>query len=358
MPTRDEIEKELERVCRSEGFARSRRLCRFLRYVVDETLKGRDKGLKGYSIGLAVFDRRKDFDPVADSIVRVEAQRLRQALTLYYHDAGRNDPLRIDVPKGGYVPLFKVQHHENLKKVNTDKYCASIMVLPMENLSGDAAQDYFAMGLMRELASSLGAYKELEVISSRTGETPRDLIEGKKTNCARFLLSGSTRISEQSIHVTVELIDAASSIQVWTNRYTRARSAEDLFTIQQQIADDIALHVADRYGGAINRALVGEGRLQTKRDLGSYEAVLLLHEYNKDPSTHIYYDALDALEAAVKEHSEDAMAWAALSELVTDGYSVWGVSDDKESVLAAARRYADKAVSLDPTNEYGFFSQG
>jgi TolB-like protein len=78
-----------------------------LRYLVDETLAGRADGLKGYSLGLAVFSHDGKFEPQSDSVVRLEARRLRRDLDSYYVDDGARDPVRISIPKGHYVPHFK-----------------------------------------------------------------------------------------------------------------------------------------------------------------------------------------------------------------------------------------------------------
>ena len=76
----------------------------FLRYVVEATLGGQGNRLKEYTIAVEVFGRDDSFDPQTNSLVRVEAGRLRRTLTLYYLTHGRDDPLRIEIPKGRYVP--------------------------------------------------------------------------------------------------------------------------------------------------------------------------------------------------------------------------------------------------------------
>ena len=77
-----------------------------LRHVVEETLAGRQDGLKEYSLGLAVFHRAPDYDPRNDAIVRVQASQLRKRLASYYEHEGSSSTLHIDLPRGGYVPAF------------------------------------------------------------------------------------------------------------------------------------------------------------------------------------------------------------------------------------------------------------
>src|SRR5579872_6448121 len=102
-----EIRSQLERILRSRAFIQSHRIRRFLQFIVEESLLGQPHRLKEYLIGLEVFDRREAFDPRVDSIVRVEARRLRNKLDEYYRTEGRDDHVRILLRKGSYMPVFE-----------------------------------------------------------------------------------------------------------------------------------------------------------------------------------------------------------------------------------------------------------
>ena len=82
-------------------------LCRFLRYVVEETLAGRGGNIKEYSLGLEVFHRGESFDPRLDPIVRVQARNLRIRLARFYDGPGASLPVRIELPKRTYIPVFR-----------------------------------------------------------------------------------------------------------------------------------------------------------------------------------------------------------------------------------------------------------
>jgi hypothetical protein len=101
-----EVRRQLRRIVESDIFRRSTQMERFLTLAVDRALSGRNEELKEYSLGRDVFKRGEDYDPRTDSIVRVEAQRLRRKLREYYQEQGRNDPVIITLPPGGYVPVF------------------------------------------------------------------------------------------------------------------------------------------------------------------------------------------------------------------------------------------------------------
>ncbi|KAA0121890.1 hypothetical protein CIW48_21320 [Methylobacterium sp. P1-11] len=86
----------------------SERNRRFLAFVVHETLCGRSERIKAYAIGVDVFGRGPCFDPSTDPIVRIEATRIRTALAAYYEGPGANDPFRIVLRPGSYIPEFEL----------------------------------------------------------------------------------------------------------------------------------------------------------------------------------------------------------------------------------------------------------
>src|SRR5438445_362199 len=91
---------------RDRCLANSSQGSRLLRFVVERTLEGRADEIKESVLGVEVFGR-PSFDPRTDPIARVEASRLRQRLTSYYEGEGRQDTVRIILPKGSYVPIFE-----------------------------------------------------------------------------------------------------------------------------------------------------------------------------------------------------------------------------------------------------------
>jgi tetratricopeptide (TPR) repeat protein len=101
------VRRQLERILGSAGFARNERLSRFLRFVVENHLEGRDQELKESVLGVQIFGRPPDYDSKRDAVVRTEAGRLRARLSEYYLGEGKDDALLIELPKGGYVPAFR-----------------------------------------------------------------------------------------------------------------------------------------------------------------------------------------------------------------------------------------------------------
>jgi hypothetical protein len=102
-----------QRVVSGAHFARSTLLTRFLLFVVAETLEGREAEITEHQIGVNVFDRRPGYSTIEDNIVRTYARQLRKRLADFFGGEGSSEPLRIDIPLGGYVPVFvpASEHH-------------------------------------------------------------------------------------------------------------------------------------------------------------------------------------------------------------------------------------------------------
>ncbi len=103
---RADIDSQLARILASPAFARSPRSTEFLRFCVERGAGDEAPHLKETTIAVEVFHRPPDYDPKTDPIVRVHARRVREKLALYYRTEGNADPVRIELPKGQYVPQF------------------------------------------------------------------------------------------------------------------------------------------------------------------------------------------------------------------------------------------------------------
>ena len=78
-----------------------------LKYFVNQTLAGKGRDIKDDMVAVEVFGRGQDFDQTVDPIVKIQTDILRRAVVRYHETTGKNDPIRIDIPKGTYVPVFK-----------------------------------------------------------------------------------------------------------------------------------------------------------------------------------------------------------------------------------------------------------
>lgn len=110
-PTRTELLEQLDRIVSSNHFRNSKRYPSFLRFIVEHTVAEDTEVLKERNLGTEVFGRPSDYDTNADPIVRVTAGEVRKRIAQYYHTAGHEDEVRIDLPLGSYVPHFYPSSH-------------------------------------------------------------------------------------------------------------------------------------------------------------------------------------------------------------------------------------------------------
>jgi len=100
------IREQLDKMVASRTFRQSKRLVRFLSFIVERALLGQGDQINEYLIGVEVYERPTSFDAQIDTIVRTEARRLRSKLQDYYDTEGRDDLVLVNVPKGAYAPLL------------------------------------------------------------------------------------------------------------------------------------------------------------------------------------------------------------------------------------------------------------
>jgi hypothetical protein len=102
------VQEQLERILANPLFRNSRRYPNLLRYVVEQTLQGQTALLKERTLGIEVFGREPDYDTNLDPVVRTTAGEIRKRIAQYYHEPGRENEIRIDLPLGSYIPEIRM----------------------------------------------------------------------------------------------------------------------------------------------------------------------------------------------------------------------------------------------------------
>jgi adenylate cyclase len=360
-PLDDDIRQQLEKILASPEFQNSPMLCNFLRFVVERTLSGRAQEIKGYTVATEVFGRKADFDAAKDTIVRIQGGRLRRALERYYLTIGGQDPIRIDIPKGAYVPTFHpVARAEAgvaaspapLNEAVLIPLGPSVAVLPLLNLTGDPKQEFFADGLAEEITNELARYQDLRVIAFqstlRWKGARHDAREvGRELNI-RFYLEGSLRKEARLIKITVRLVDTSNGMQVWGDQYQRQLRPDKLIALQEEIAHQVAARIGSFYG-IIPRTLSREARRKPPETLETYEAFLRFYHHAATLTPETFSEALSALEQAVRRDPDSGLAWSLLAFLYSQSFSLQLVP--MESPLEKSLVCARKGVALEPENQ-------
>ena len=238
------IRTQLDRILSSEGFVRSARMRRFLEFVVAETVAGRSDQLGEYAIGLAVFDRREDYDPALDPIVRNDARRLRLKLLEYYRclkDPSPNQVV-IEIPKGGYVPVFR---SFSSREVGFPTGRPRVAVLPFEVWSVTPKSAIHGRALCMSLTALLTNIDGIEALAyGYSGDQP--IREAAAELSLTHIVNGSFYEAGECCHITVNLIHAQHGIQLWARQYECP--ALEIFKIQSEITRTVIQEVSRRLG--------------------------------------------------------------------------------------------------------------
>ena len=223
------INRHLNQALSSPLFRKAERQSRFLRFVVDVALRSPQATIKEFDIAVAVYDRRPDYNPRTDPIVRVEAARLRARLREYYA-VTPPERVRIDLPKGGYLPLF-ISVEEPPPRLASD---LSILVPPFRSLSPDPRDRNFCDGLTEEVVHKLARDNRLRVIT----QSAAAWLEQNGGRKPRFLLEASVRQAGAEIRLTLHLIEVTGDGSTRLSNIYQS-TIDNVFATQERLAEEI-----------------------------------------------------------------------------------------------------------------------
>lgn len=326
-PTHQNIFQQMEKICSSDEFKTKLQLCKLLRYLVQETIEGREYKLKGYTIGLDVFNKEDTFDSDQDPLVRIHAGRLRRTLRMYYLEFGKNDPIIITIPKGKYIPVFHSNSREKRTKTEHQQECRfikpSVAIMPFKLYSGNVGDEYFGIGLAEEVSYELTKFDCLLVYGStpfaNTGLNDSDKFNFVREKGVRFILEGGIHLLGSEVRIILKLIDSDKNEQIWAERYVRKLTPENIIEIQESIAQEISVILGSEYGIIFQR-LSQESKDNSFKTIDSYNAILKFHYFHATHSHEALLDALASLKTALKEDSQNATIAALLASLYSSLY--------------------------------------
>ena len=332
------VHDQLDRVLRSTTFQQADRLKRFLMFIVREATAGRAADLKEYVIGVQVFRKEDSFDPRTDPIVRVQARRLRAKLVRYYQEEGNSDPLTIELPKGGYAPVFKTRDTLVLTKRSVSTALVSrntIAILPFADHSVDGTLDAVCKGLRDEVVYRLTKLPGLRILSRR-GVDARDEPE---LASAALVIEGSVQKSGDRLRVRVHLIDGASGCYLWSESIDAPLA--DSFEAQERVGDVILARLEPDLPSGPGR----QGLARPAENLAAQNLYLQGRYHLNQRTEEGLRRALDFFERALAEDAHYALAHSGLA----DAYGLlahYGVLGPAE-VWTKAASLAASAVMLD-----------
>jgi TolB-like protein/Tfp pilus assembly protein PilF len=313
------VREHLRAVLSSAAFAGSKRAQEFLQLVVEHALADRGESLKERMIGAQMFGRPVDYDTANDAVVRVKATEVRRRLAQFYRESGPDPLVRIELPVGSYVPKFLCHAEDSptvpralegksaqsavsqlreqsqpipsvaakparsswrnwialtavvllvvggffgiqsWTNISDARGIRSIAILPLVNLSGDPAQEYFADGMTEELIAELGQVPTLRVISRTSAMTYKGT---KKTvpEIARELhvdgiLEGSIEREGHRVRIIAQLIDSRTDQHIWAESYERDMTSvlELQGEVARAITDQVRIELTPQQQALLKR---------------------------------------------------------------------------------------------------------
>lgn len=399
-PLTADIEEELNRILSSKLFAGAQRSQAFLRYVVERSLAEQPASLKEFSIAMDVFARGKEYDPAIDATVRVEAGRLRNRLREYYGTEGSDDPICIDVPKGGYCPTFTFRegriagssagpvivaerqpvagtpvraprnwirwavaglvlvasvaaiawrwHTSKTQAVSVPagKEQIALAVLPFANKTGDETNDYLVDGLTNNLIRQLSEIPPLRVMARgavyrfRSG-ADKAVSVGRSLH-VNSVLTGEVYLQNGKLIVDTELSNMTDGSIIESHRYLP--EGGDLAPVQASITQNLIqalkIELDARQSAHVLRPV--------SSSVDAYHEMLRGESAARGNSPIELHDAIKHFEQAVKLDPQFTIAWSDLAQT----HLLLGIYfEDPRQHMPQASAYATRALQLDPEFE-------
>ena len=232
----------------------------------------------------------------------------------------------------------------------------SIAVLPFQNMSGDAEQEYFCDGLVEDIITTLSKLDGLRIIARNSSFVYKgrslDVREAARQLGVRYVLEGSVRRSGARIRVTAQLIDAADGSHLWAERYDRG--VDDIFAIQ----DEITLMLATEMQVKLTDGEQARMHYTTTSNVEAWTYWAKGMSYFRQPPTRANREAAQAAwekALALDPNSAPLNAMLGFTHCLDARF---GWKDSFDVAHAKARRYAEKALELDPGNADAHITSG
>jgi len=362
------VREALSMILQFHEIKNSQVLSRFIEFVVEKKLSGREDEIKEYTIAVKGLGKPGDFNPQLDASVRIHAGRLRRILTQYYQGTGKDDAVHIIIPKGRYVPVFtngngangnipefalqqepRPYYIETTHELTEPSKKPVLAVLPFHNLSPEKSKDFFVAGIGEQMSTDLARFHNISVISYFSTSTYnaelKDLKEMKEKANIDYVLTGSIRFINEMVKMNVQLILADNGEMVFTETYSLHLTPENIFEVQDEIVGKILNVIADDHGIIFTNKARASPVIKSE-NMSVQEAIYKYFDYTREYNTEKFQIAIDALEKAVQTEPDNALASAVLAGLYMDAY-IMDVTEEK-ALLAKAIGLAQSAVKADP----------
>jgi TolB-like protein/Flp pilus assembly protein TadD len=220
----------------------------------------------------------------------------------------------------------------------------SIAVLPFTNMTGDPEQEYFSDGVTAEITTQLARFRDLFVISQNSAFLYKNSAAssqkaGQDLGVA-YILEGSIQKAGNRVRIAAKLLDAATSVQLWAERYDRELS--DIFAVQ----DEVTARIVSALAGQIEESGRKRAAQKSTENLAAYDCFLRGEHYLAQGSMADILEARKMFERAIELDPHHAQSWAGLAlSYMEEHWSNW--TSSPEAAAERSFELAQKAVAVD-----------
>ena len=366
-----------------------------MEYIVTETLAGRGERLKGYNVAFGgVRSLRRRLIPTSIPSCASRPRACARSFANITRSDGEGDPIRISLPKGTYTPHIEFRRAPTLdprpdraaptKQLGMlagavlliiaaglwglqygglpgpslpDK--PSVAVLPFDNIGADPKWDRLADGMTDDVITDLSHSKDLVVIARNSTELykgkPIDIRQIGRDLKVKYVLEGSIQSMGDHIRVNAQLIEVASGGHVWSERYDRP--ADDLFVVQNDVAQKIAATLTGYAGGVFGQAERRFLKRKPPASLSAFDTYLLGIEAEYKVTKESLIEAEGLFRKALQLDPQLARAYVNLVDVQTYLIDL-GFAPSVEEALSKMMEAGEKAVQLDPDDGATHYALG
>jgi TolB-like protein len=355
----DEIREQASRILASSMFKKSKILSNFLNYIVHETINGNEQQLKEYIIAVNVLKKKSDFNPQLDAIVRIHARRLRQLLIDYYKSDGRNDPIFISVPKGRYIPHFKINNSKRPLKKTIQKPIVEkvesipvIAVLPFQNFQKNVKSDVICSILSHDLSIELSHFPEIGVISNYSTQFAQETISDMGNIISNlgvdYLITGSCILEGEKAKINIELSNCLDKKVLWAEKYNCDDIENNSFHSYDKVIRKVVAIVCGFFG-LIYRITLNE---HVPNDYDQLYAIYWHNRYHRQYTEEAFHESLKAVELGLKKNPDNPLLTAFKGELYLNLITM--DIEGEIDFLKYGTSLVKHAISIDPNNQHAY----
>lgn len=343
----------LRRMMDSQEFRAAPRSRDFLTYVVTETLAGRGHRLKGRTVARYALGRTQDFDSTTDAAARVQASRLRAVMDRYYAGTGAAEMLRIELPRGSYVPTFAYREIPEAAS-QAGALEPGLVVVQFADMPSEGDPEPMALALTESLINALSMFPGLRVIGPAVSErgvgVRVDARAAARALDVQYVLTGAVRTTPTLVRVMIRLSDGVTGEVLWSDVTDQERSEVTGFHDEDDLVRRIAATVGDFRGVMLRDTTV---RRAGARLPAAHAATLSYYRHLDSGTPEDTETAARDLRLALDLDPENVVLLSMLGSLeYATAILQW--APDGDAALADAERRARTALTLNPGHAHAW----